>query len=64
MLSKDEKKKEKEYCAHEGRWSNFIINNNQILSDLNKMKEEVTMLKHILGKFKKYMTNKKVATHE
>ena len=36
MLLKEEKKKEKEYCTYEGKWSNFIINNNKILGELKK----------------------------
>ena len=54
MLLKDEKKKEKEWREHQGILRNLTINNNPLLIEMKKQKQEVSILKNRWDKTKKH----------
>ena len=64
ILLSGEQKKEKERREYQGKLATLKINNNQLLIEIKKRKQEVLMLKTSLEKVKKGTNHNKVKTRE
>ena len=52
-LLNDEKKQDEEQRQHQGKLREFEVNNNQVLIEIKKKKQEVVTLKNATEKVKK-----------